>query len=495
MHPSKPMLAAACALLLAACGAARADTAGVPAVQREGVLGTSFEMQVVGADAQAAHAVEAALAEIERLEGLLSTWRDDTALSGYNAGRTDTERLPHDVAVVLQLCERWREATQGAFSCRLGHLAAQWRQAEAEGRMPERSGLRRQARALAAQALPAAGRLDPATGLRFDVDGVAKGYILDRALERARATAPTAVGIRIDIGGDAVYWGAPATDRAWQVGVADPRRPLDNGAPIVALRLRSRAIAASGHGSRGYRIGRRHLSHILDPQDGWPVSYGPSAVVVAPDAATADALATALTVLPIRDGLALVDAIDAAAALVISDSGIPFASTRWPALLSAEGDAPPSSRSAPPVVIDYQIPQQHAERYRQPYLALWIEREQGEAVRQLHVLGDRSRWLSELPRWWRHYGRNDPAGAQGMARPTRAPGQYTVAWDGRDDMGRTLGPGRYVLRVEAAREHGGHEDISLPFVWGEPGPALHAQGRSEIGQVVLRYDKPPAAPP
>lgn len=474
-------------LWLALAGAAHA---GAPVhAQREGVLGTSFEMQVAGGGPRAGRAVEAALDEIARLERQLSTWRADSALSAYNDGALAAERLPADVAEVLARCERWRGETQGAFSCRLGALAAQWRQADADDRLPERLPLRRQARALAALSVPARGRLDPALGLRFDVDGIAKGYILDRALARARRAAPVATGIRIDIGGDAVYWGRPDEGADWRVDVADPKRPLDNRPGIARLRLHSQAIAASGHRSRGYGIGRRHLSHILDPDEGWPVAYAPAATVVAPDAATADALATALTVMPIRDGLALVDRIDGAAALIVSDAGIPFASARWPALLAPPADGGEPGAAAPQVLVEYEIPAVEAPRYRQPYLALWVEDEAGRPVRQLHVLGDRARWLGELPRWWRHYGRNDPAGALGIARPTRAPGRYTLAWDGRDDRGAPVPAGRYVLRVEAAREHGGHEDLALPFALGGATEPRQDQGRREIGRVVLRYDK------
>lgn len=46
-----------------------------------------------------------------------------------------------------------------------------------------------------------------------------------------------------------------------------------------------------------------------------------------------------------------------------------------------------------------------------------------------------------------------------------------------------------MLRVEAAREHGGHEDIALPFSLGDPALNLHRQGQTEVGRIVLRYDK------
>lgn len=472
--------------LLAACAPARAAAPWL--AQRDGVLGTSFQMQVAGAGRQTQAAVDAALAEVARQQALLSTWDPATPLSAYNAGTRAASALPQDITRVLALCEQWRQRSAGAFSCRLGGLAGQWRQAEGEGRLPDRIALRRQARALAGMDVPGDGPLDPAAGLRFDVDGLAKGYIIDRALDKARAAAPRATGIAIDIGGDAVYWGHPDDATAWTVGVADPKRPLDNGTPLARVHLETLSIAASGHTSRGYRFGNRHLSHILDPQQGWPVAYAPGATVVARDTVTADALATALTVLPISEGLALVERTDGAAALIVSDSGIPFASARWPALLAAGPDAAtPPSAQAPLLLVDYAIPPAPAgagPEPTRPYLAIWIERADGSAVRQLLVLGDRARWLAELPRWWRQYGRNDPAGALGLARPTRAAGQYALGWDGRDDLGNLVQPGAYVLHVEAARQHGGHEQLQLPFVTGQRG-VLSVQGRQEIGRIRL----------
>ncbi|MBS7458587.1 DUF2271 domain-containing protein [Coralloluteibacterium stylophorae] len=466
--------------LLAVTSAAQATVA------RDGVLGTSFAIEVRGA--AEAPAERAALAEIARLEALLSTWRADSELSAYNAGRIARDALSADTLAVLEACERWREATRDAFSCRVGPLVERWRAAEAEGAMPDRGALRRQARAIDAAPWPAEGALEAGGALRFDVDGIAKGYILDRALAAARAAVPGATGIRIEIGGDLAHWGSDGEGRGWAAGVADPLHPLDNAAPRVVLRLEGRALAASGHASRGYTVGRRRLSHIVDPRDGQALRYAPAAVVVAPDAATADALATALTVLPIRSGLELVDGIDGVAALVVGDAGVPFASARWPALVDAgaETSVPEHAR----VEVDYAIPQFDADGYRRPYLALWIERADGAPVRQLHVLGDRARWLAELPQWWRQYGRDDPVAPLALARPTRAPGRYALAWDGRDDLGRAVADGRYVLRVEAAREHGGHDVVAVPFDLGGADAAWHQPARGEIGDIDIRHAAP-----
>jgi thiamine biosynthesis lipoprotein len=455
--------------------------------QRENVLGTSFELRVE-ASSEAAHAaLRATLDEVRRLDGVLSTWRSDSELARFNASSGPQEVSP-DLRAVLQLCEQWRGRTDGLFSCRLGALAERWRQAAASGVPPPRGELRALASATARAAFVVAehGALTRPEMIRFDVDGLAKGYILDHALAAARKAAPRATAIKLDIGGDAVYWQAPGQPAPWRVGVADARHPRDNGEQLVVLALQRRAIASSGHASRGYQVGPRHYSHILDPLSGWPMQFAPSATVAADDATSADALATALSVMPIRAGLALADDLPGVAALILSDTGTSFVSKGWPAMVVDGSSSTESPRMHESVVLDYEIPQLPTERYHAPYLAVWITRADGKAVRQLLVLGDRSRYLLELPQWWHRYGRDDLQAIQGIARPTRLPGRYSLAWDGRDDRGRRLPSGNYVIQLEAARQNGGHELLALPFRL-EAGRALHVEqhGQSEIGRITL----------
>lgn len=455
-----------------------------PTFQREGVLGTSFEMQIEADPDTAQAALDAVLGEIAELDAQLSRWREDSVLSAFNRSSRPMS-LPAPVAEVLEACEQWRQRTGSAFSCRIGALAERWREAQTQGVMPVRSELRRLARAIDALALAPAsgGRQSRPDLLRIDADGLAKGYVLDRALRVAREAAPGAVGIRIDIGGDAVYWGHPTDGAHWTVGIADPRAPADNAELPMRLMLQSQAIASSGHHSRPLQIGRRRFSHILDPRTGWPLVYAPSAIVVAPDALQADALATALTVMNLRDGLDLVNRLPGVEALVASDAGVHFASTGWHTLLQEPASEPRALHQGKRMRIEYRIPDLGGERYRKPYLAIWITDGEGAPVRQLLVLGDRARWLSELPQWWRHYGRNDDRGLHGIARPTRAPGHYSLDWDGRDDSGRSLPVGEYFVHVEAAREHGDHELMRLPLHLASHPLRLQARGAREIGDI------------
>lgn len=465
-------LMAACGLF---CACSCIGATDLPRHQREDVLGTSFEMIVAADDAQAQAAVDAALAEIGRLDAVLSTWQADSELSRLNRGESSTPPS-NDLAEVLAACETWLETSNGVFSCRLGGLIQAWKTAAESGVVPERQAMRQSARTIARIRTDDPGR---AGELNWQVDGLAKGHILDKAMHAARRAAPAAGGIKLDIGGDALYWGEPSPGESWQVAIADPNSTRDNSGFVATLALRSQAIAASGHGSRGFQVGRRRFSHILDATTGWPVEYGPSATVVAGDAVTADALATALSAMPIAAGLALVESMEGAEALIVGDQGVPFVSSGWHRLLAGET----TTENTEVLKLEYEIPAIDAERYRRPYLAIWITSTDGVPVEQLLVLGNRSRWLRDLPQWWRAYGRDDNHAAHGIARATREPGRYTLGWDGRDGHGHPVPAGEYLLHVEAAREHGGHEVVTLPFRIGSSSRELTHQGEREVGEI------------
>lgn len=456
---------------------------------RENVLGTSFDMTVVGTSpATTEAAVSAALTEIERLNQLLSRWNAESELSRFNASRT-AQSVSAELRRVLGLCEEWRAKTGKSFSCRLGKLTAQWVTAEQAQHLPDRAALRRQALEINRVDFSIVGSsaLSRPEVLTFDADGLAKGWIIDRALEKAREAAPKAIGIKIDIGGDARYWGTDEAGVAWRVDIADPFNTRDNAGAIATLELHSRAIASSGHSQRGFEIARKHYSHILDPKDGWPVSYAPAAIVVADDAATADALATALTVMPIRAALDLIESLGNVEAMIVTESGDRFQSRDWHALLRAEQRSETGWPNGFTFNVDYEIPQLDAVNYRRPYLALWISAKDGTPINRLLVLGDSERWLQELPAWWRKMGRGHESAIAGIARPTRRAGRYALAWSGRDDSGVAVKPGEYVLHVEAAREHGAHETLDVPFVLSQDPLNIERNGEKEIGQIKLSF--------
>lgn len=135
--------------------------------------------------------------------------------------------------------------------------------------------------------------------------------------------------------------------------------------------------------------------------------------------------------------------------------------------------------------ISVTIPRQTVAEYHRPYVAVWLEPAGGGALRTLALWYDGkkvgrepgTKWLAELRAWWRKGGRSLAMPADGISGATRAPGTYTLP------LPADLKPGAYNLTVEAARETGGRELVSVPFA--VPADTGRATGLGELGAVVL----------
>lgn len=131
------------------------------------------------------------------------------------------------------------------------------------------------------------------------------------------------------------------------------------------------------------------------------------------------------------------------------------------------------------------LPRVPIAEYKKPYVAGWIEPAGGGTARSLfawydiHKGGNEpgTKWLSELRSWWRKSGRTLKMPADGVSGATRGPGSYTIA------LPADLAPGKYVLNVEAARENGGRELVSVPI--SVPAPSGRVAGKTELGSVTV----------
>lgn len=308
-----------------------AVTMDEPAVHMDryhGLLGTVVEVRVACADGTVAAAAGArAVAEIARLESLLTVHDAGSELVRWRSGALDDPGA--ELTAVLALALDWQRRSGGAFNPRTARLSAVWRGAEADQRDPDPAVLDEQAQAIADPAYRVVDgrvrRLAACDGL--DLNAIAKGWIVDRAVDAAlRDDGDRIAHVVVNAGGDLRHRGSGAV----RVGVEDPLRPFDNAAPIDVVTVANAAVATSGSARRGVRIGGRRHSHVIDPRTGRPVAHTASATVLAPDAATADAIATVAGVLTPDAALVFVDRVDGAAALVVAADGAQHRSARWP---------------------------------------------------------------------------------------------------------------------------------------------------------------------
>jgi thiamine biosynthesis lipoprotein len=447
----------------------------------EEVLGTSLDISIyVNDQSNAEAAIDAAVAEIARLEQALSTYREDSELMQLNLSRS-SDSASQALLDVLASCEEWIDRSQGTFSCRLGQVIDFWDAAEEAQQVPTRNDALAVARAARIGEISIDAnsiRLDE--GIDVEPSGLAKGYIIDKGMEVLRRELPEAAAIKLDIGGDSVYWGTPPGEDGWDVMVADPKSVSDNDNFISSLSLNSKAIATSGHDSRTRQILMREFSHIIIPQSGWPVFNGIYTVVIADDAITADAVATSLSVLNTQDALTLVESLPGIEALMIDKSGSQVISSGWNQYLSEELQQLNNANFN--LTLDYSVPSREGNgTYHRPYVAIWISDIDEVAIKNLLLLGTEERWAGTNSRWWRRAGRRSTLEKNNVTRPTRAPGEYTLTWDGRDDNGNLLQPGTYLLHVEASREDGGHNHRSVEFTMSEGSQSFEQDRFGEVG--------------
>ena len=154
-----------------------------------------------------------------------------------------------------------------------------------------------------------------------------------------------------------------------------------------------------------------------------------------------------------------------------------------------------SSAIAADLTVTVEIPALDVANYHKPYVALWLEPEQGERTNlavwyKLEARGQNTdkgeEWLKDLRQWWRRLGRDTDMPIDGVSGATRAPGKHSVRFtEGSAPLG-TLTSGNYVLMLEAVREDGDRELIKIAFTWPVQTTATQqVSGRKEVGEVTL----------
>ena len=265
---------------------------------------------------------------IERTEGELSTWREDSILSAVNRQPVgEVLQLPATTCALLARVLDWHAATDGAFDPAVGRLVDAWG-LRAEGRQPDDEEWEA---AVAASGLghlaldPEACTVTRLAAVTLDAGGFGKGEALDRVREAERDRSGVWF---IDFGGQMAVSDA-ASDGGWTVGVAHPaRRDLS----VLDLSLTAGSLATSGGSERDLLLDNgARIGHIIDPRSGRPVSRSGSVTVWHESAFVADVLSTALFVMGPEQGIAWAAARGIAACFLVADpdSGeVTFRATR-----------------------------------------------------------------------------------------------------------------------------------------------------------------------
>jgi thiamine biosynthesis lipoprotein len=289
------------------------------------VMGTFSRVVVIArSERTAKRCIEAAFDVQERIESLMSDYRDDSELSKVNR---DAAKGPVPVSEltfeVLQKAVHFSRLSDGVFDVTVGPLVDLWRRAGEANEPPTEEALADARGKVGSDKLI----LDEhdrtvrfaVEGMRVDLGAIGKGYAADKSVEAMKKHG--AIGAMVAIAGDIRCFGRPPRGQeCWRIGLQDPNvaaNDLGPSKPLLILALTSEGVSTSGDYRRFTSVQGQRQSHILDPHTGKGASTLVSDTIIAPDATSSDALSTAVNVLGLEKGLALIERLPSTAAILI----------------------------------------------------------------------------------------------------------------------------------------------------------------------------------
>ncbi len=303
--------------------------------EKQLVLGTFVGVDVCfspGEEAARDRAYEKVWDALWELHGRLNAYGEEGEVARINRSFPEILDIHPQTFRLLRQSVAMTDLTSGAFDVTAKPLIDFWRQKAAEGVMPTEKEIARVRKAVGPTVLDLSqenkARLTSAAA-RIDLGGIAKGYAVDTAARILRDSGFH--DFMIDAGGDIFVSGKNCRGEKWRIGVRDPDAPKI----MDVVFLSDAAVTTSGSYEQHYELGGMSWSHIVDPRTGYPLkALGPDRVasvsVIAPTAAEADALSTALSVLGNRHGLDLIDRLgEGYAALMVRYEGKDGAREEW----------------------------------------------------------------------------------------------------------------------------------------------------------------------
>ncbi len=272
-----------------------ASASETEAVRARWLMGTVLEIRLPATGADLDPAFEAAFRAVAEVEDVASLWRAGTELERVHARASEGSTTVVSVTLGALVAEALRlsELSGGAFSPAIGALVASW-DLRGSGRWPSPEERRNAAARCRVEGV----RYDPATrelgldpGVLLDLDGIAKGFALDRAAAALRARGVD--DALLNFGGQLLVIGPPAGRPPREALVASP---FDSSSPVLSVPLRDGSLSTSSSSERARIVDGREAGHLLDPRTGELVFATGSVTVLASSGALADALSTAWAV-------------------------------------------------------------------------------------------------------------------------------------------------------------------------------------------------------
>ncbi|MDB5006008.1 MAG: FAD:protein transferase [Mucilaginibacter sp.] len=284
-------------------------------------MGNRFELSAVSDNEKWANEkIDAGIAEIQRIERLLTTFSDDSETNevNKNAGIIPV-KVSRETFNLVERSIRISEVTQGAFDITYGSIDKRlWNFDEKMTSLPDKITAKKMVRLINFRNII----LDKEEstiflkekGMRIGFGGIGKGYAAERAKQVMKDEGVES-GV-VNASGDLSAWGLQPNGKEWTVGIANPNSSQE---VFSYMAITDMAVATSGNYEKYVMIDGKKYSHTIDPRTGLPVNGIKSVTIITTNAEIADAMATPVMIMGINTGLDMINQIKNIEAVIIDD--------------------------------------------------------------------------------------------------------------------------------------------------------------------------------
>ena len=284
-------------------------------------MGNRFVITVASADSVKAESlIDDAVAEIQRIESLLTTFSENSQTNqiNQNAG-IQAVKVESEVFELIVRAKRISELTDGAFDLSYGSLDKRfWNFDKTMAQLPDAQTAKEKVKLINYKNIILDKTLGTVflkeKGMRIGFGGIGKGYAADKAAQLLRKKGVTS-GI-VNASGDLITWGNQPNGNPWTISLSHPDLPTE---AFSKMNISNLAVATSGNYEKFVMIDGKKYSHTINPKTGYPISGIKSVSIICPIAELADALATPVTIMGVEAGLNLINQLNGVEGIIIDD--------------------------------------------------------------------------------------------------------------------------------------------------------------------------------
>ena len=290
--------------------------------KKQSLLGSPFEITVVAKDSVQGNLFsDLAIAEVKRIENLISDWIPTSQISkvNHNAGISPV-KVDKEVYDLVDRATKISKLTSGAFDISYASMDRIWKFDGSMKEMPTEEAIRKSVEKVGYQNIILNSKDTTIflknKGMKLGLGGIGQGYIADKIKVLLQEKGCNS-GL-VNVSGDINTWGKQPNGNLWTVGIVNP---MNKNKVFATFPLDDSAVETSGSYEKYVTFNGKRYSHIIDPRTGYPATGIISVSVFAKQTELADALATGIFVMGVEVGLDLVNQLKGIGCIIVDDKG------------------------------------------------------------------------------------------------------------------------------------------------------------------------------